>query len=57
MPSDDFADLLRGAQAIADYSGETSADRLQTKHQTNPWLETRHCLVQHEAEDSRPPAW
>ena len=23
MPSDDFADLLRGAQAIADYSGES----------------------------------
>ena len=23
MPSDDFADLLRGAQAIADYIGES----------------------------------
>ena len=48
MPTDnDFADLLKGAQAIAEYIGEYyRTHSLQAQHKANPRLEDWRCLVQ-----------
>ena len=57
MPNDEFADLLRGAQAIADYIGKNYRQTVYLLSTKQIPAEDRHDLVLHQAEDACAPAW